>query len=69
MCEHVETRFYRHPWSNGKGFHVAEHCTKCGVNVRGGSWVPQYEFPAGTAKDLPIWQETRGDQSGLFSDG
>ena len=41
-CRHQITRFFRHTFVNGGGYHIAEHCLGCGVNVRGpGVWVPR----------------------------
>lgn len=68
-CSHPETALFRHPFaSSPDSFHVAEHCLKCGANVRGkGAWVPRSEVEGDPAA-LPAWQglPEREVQRGLF---
>jgi hypothetical protein len=52
-CTHSRRGFYRHPFRSGTGFHIAELCRDCSVNVRGvGVWVPRSEVR--DSDSLPI---------------
>jgi hypothetical protein len=65
MCDHRRGHYYRIPFERGTGYHVAEHCSTCGVNVRGpGVWVPRRELDDPDA--LPVWSGRREDQPSLF---
>jgi hypothetical protein len=61
-CHHLRSAFYRHPFGDGRSYHIAEHCLVCGANVRGtGIWVPRQELLETQLLDhperLPVWSE------------
>jgi hypothetical protein len=72
-CPHLRSAFFRHPFGDGRSYHLAEHCLDCGVNVRGaGVWVPRQELletqHLNDPGQLPVWDAagSRVDGPSLF---